>query len=479
MATFPESDQIVRGPSRIRLERDRQCDHEMVRPGTIAKRPWLRIVWPKGSRSSWRAPWPFAQDAAAWADCADPPGLSPPVGLRRLTNIALATASSIRRANKSQSWGLAGRERFIIPPYRLASLRPRGGWSARPPRQPPATARKRTLDAIGVTLLYGAEANNRFLHFWPKRGSFRLDRPCRFRPAPTRSRCSRTDPSTTNHKGLSGFIVPKPRGDGHGFALVQDAGADGDAPGGARLVGRAIDTIGYRGMHSYEIAFDNWWVAHDNLIGTDSGIGRGFYFQMEGFENGRLQTAARAVGLMQAAYEAARLRGQPRRVRCPHRRLPTHPGQARPHVVSHPAGTPVLVPRVRTDVPRRRDARSIDGEGLRVRAAEWVTREALQIHGGMGYAEEYAVSRYYVDARVLSIFEGADETLCLKVIARKLVAGLERVSGEPGEQLAQVLDAVEVGSGMIGVGVDQHGVQPGRPGAADVHLHRVADVHDP
>jgi len=55
------------------------------------------------------------------------------------------------------------------------------------------------------------------------------------------------------------------------------------------------------------------------------------------------------------------------------------------------------------------------------RAAEWVTREAMQIHGGMGYAEEYAVSRYFLDARVLSIFEGADETLCLKVIARRLV----------------------------------------------------------
>jgi (2S)-methylsuccinyl-CoA dehydrogenase len=55
------------------------------------------------------------------------------------------------------------------------------------------------------------------------------------------------------------------------------------------------------------------------------------------------------------------------------------------------------------------------------KAAEWVTREAMQIHGGFGYAEEYPVSRYFVDARVLSIFEGADETLCLKVIARRLV----------------------------------------------------------
>jgi (2S)-methylsuccinyl-CoA dehydrogenase len=56
------------------------------------------------------------------------------------------------------------------------------------------------------------------------------------------------------------------------------------------------------------------------------------------------------------------------------------------------------------------------------RAAEWVTREAMQIHGGMGYAEEYPVSRYFVDARVLSIFEGADETLCIKVITRRLIA---------------------------------------------------------
>jgi len=55
------------------------------------------------------------------------------------------------------------------------------------------------------------------------------------------------------------------------------------------------------------------------------------------------------------------------------------------------------------------------------RAAEWVTREAMQVHGGMGYAEEFAVSRYFVDARVLSIFEGADETLALKVVARRLV----------------------------------------------------------
>jgi (2S)-methylsuccinyl-CoA dehydrogenase len=59
------------------------------------------------------------------------------------------------------------------------------------------------------------------------------------------------------------------------------------------------------------------------------------------------------------------------------------------------------------------------------KAAEWVTREAMQIHGGMGYAEEYDVSRYFVDARVLSIFEGADETLCLKLIVRRMVEPVE------------------------------------------------------
>ena len=72
---------------------------------------------------------------------------------------------------------------------------------------------------------------------------------------------------------------------------------------------------------------------------------------------------------------------------------------------------------------RNRDA-SLEASMLKAyvcRAAEWVTREAVQIHGGMGYAEEYPVSRYFVDARVLSIFEGADETLALKVIARGLL----------------------------------------------------------
>jgi (2S)-methylsuccinyl-CoA dehydrogenase len=191
---------------------------------------------------------------------------------------------------------------------------------------------------------------------------------------------------------------------------------------GGKMEGRPIDTIGYRGMHSYEIAFDNWFVAADNQVGLEDGLGRGFYYQMAGFENGRLQTAARAVGVMQAAFEEARQYAADR------------------VVFGHPIGdyqlTQAKLGRMAVVIQAARQsayevAKMMGrGEGLLeasmvkayvCKAAEWVTREAMQIHGGFGYAEEYPVSRYFVDARVLSIFEGADETLCLKVIARRLV----------------------------------------------------------
>ncbi|HKA04466.1 MAG TPA: acyl-CoA dehydrogenase family protein [Acidimicrobiales bacterium] len=225
---------------------------------------------------------------------------------------------------------------------------------------------------------------------------------------------ARTDADRAKaHRGLSIFVVPKERADGHGFVLEQ--------PGGGRMEGRPIDTIGYRGMHSYELSFDNWWVPAANLVGERDGLGRGFYLQMEGFENGRLQTAARALGVMQAAYEAARAYAVDR------------------HVFGHPIGdyqlTQVKLARMAIIIQAARQfayavARMMaKGQGAMeasmvkayvCKTAEWVTREAMQIHGGYGYAEEYAVSRLFVDARVLSIFEGADETLCLKVIARRL-----------------------------------------------------------
>lgn len=225
---------------------------------------------------------------------------------------------------------------------------------------------------------------------------------------------ARTDPDRSKgHRGLSVLIVEKPRAAGHAFAFE-------DGRGG-RMEGRAIDTIGYRGMHSYEVAFDDWFVPAENLIGGEAGLGRGFYLQMAGFENGRLQTAARAVGLMQAAFEAGLSYAQERTVF----------GEA----VFDYQLTKVKLARMAAliqagrqfsyDVARKMAAGEGTLEASMVkayvcRAAEWVTREAMQIHGGMGYAEEFPVSRYFVDARVLSIFEGADETLCLRVIARRL-----------------------------------------------------------
>jgi len=217
------------------------------------------------------------------------------------------------------------------------------------------------------------------------------------------------------HRGLSLFIVPKPRGDGHGFEFKQDDGG--------KMEGRAIDTIGYRGMHSYEVAFDSWWVAAENLIGGPEGIGKGFYLQMAGFENGRLQTAARAVGVMQAAYESALDYSQNRNVFG--RNVFDY------QLTKAKLGRMAVIIQACRQFSYAVATLMAKGEGTleasmikaySCKAAEWVTREAMQIHGGYGYAEEYPVSRLFVDARVLSIFEGADETLCLKVISRQLVS---------------------------------------------------------
>jgi (2S)-methylsuccinyl-CoA dehydrogenase len=227
---------------------------------------------------------------------------------------------------------------------------------------------------------------------------------------------ARTDPDRSKgHRGLSLFVVPKERGEGHGFELSQQQGG--------KMEGRPIDTIGYRGMHSYEVAFDNWHVPGESLIGGEAGLGRGFYLQMNGFENGRLQTAARAVGVMQAAYEAAydyaterRVFGKPlldyQLTRAKLARMAV--------VIQASRQFAYRVARLMAAGEGAMEASMV--KAYVCQAAEWVAREAMQIHGGMGYAEEFPVSRYFVDARVLSIFEGADEILALKVIARRLAS---------------------------------------------------------
>jgi (2S)-methylsuccinyl-CoA dehydrogenase len=236
---------------------------------------------------------------------------------------------------------------------------------------------------------------------------------------------ARTDPDRSlGHRGLSLFVVEKPSFPGHSWEVAQESGG--------RMEAKAIPTLGYRGMHSFEVSIDGWRVPHTDLIGEDDGLGRGFYLQMQAFANARLQTAARAQGVMQSALEEAVEYAQQR----------------------HVFGTPLAGYELnRTKIARMAAllaacratsfavARSLargDASGqleasqlkqLACRVAEWVTREALQIHGGYGYAEEYTVSRLFVDARVLSIFEGADEVLALRVIARQILADALAASG--------------------------------------------------
>jgi len=226
---------------------------------------------------------------------------------------------------------------------------------------------------------------------------------------------ARTDPDPAQgHRGLSMFLVEKPSSDGHEFEVTPETGG--------RLTGRAIATIGYRGMHSYELFFDDFFVPAANLIGGNEGQGKGFYIAMAGFAGGRIQTAGRAVGVMRAAFERAISYSRERVVF----RHPIGDYQLTRVKLARMAAHLAACRQITYGVARLMDQGAGDMEAsaaklFTCKTAEWFTREALQIHGGMGYAEETPVSRYFVDARVLSIFEGAEETLALKVITRSLV----------------------------------------------------------
>ena len=226
---------------------------------------------------------------------------------------------------------------------------------------------------------------------------------------------ARTDPDPgLGHKGLSLFLVEKPSFDGLEFEYVQ--------PEGGKIRGRAIPAIGYRGMHSFWVVFQDYRVPETGLLGGEAGLGKGFYYLMAGFAGGRIQTAARAVGVMQAAFEQALAYSSKRTT------------------FGKPIGdyqlTRVKLARMAALITTSRQftyavARMMDqGQGqleanmvklFTCRAAEWITREAMQIHGAKGYAEGSPVSRHFLDARVLSIFEGTEEILAIKVIARSLI----------------------------------------------------------
>ena len=337
-------------------------------------------------------------------------------------------------ATEELAWGSLGAGGSLITrPEILARALLAGGTEEQKRHWLPKLASGEIMNAVAVTEPdFGSDVANIVTSATPTEGGWLVNGVktwCTFAArADVVMLLARTDPDRSQaHRGLSLFVVPKPRGDGHGFAFTQDPAAEGRTDPVGTMEGRPIDTLGYRGMHSYEIAFGNWFVPDANLVGGPDGAGRGFYLQMAGFENGRLQTAARALGVMQAAYEAAvdyaanrTVFGQPilqyqlTRVKL--------------------ARMAVIIQATRQfsyDVARlmAKGEGTLEASMLKAyvcRAAEWVTREAMQIHGGMGYAEEFPVSRYFADARVLSIFEGADETLALKVVARRLV---EQASG--------------------------------------------------
>lgn len=323
-------------------------------------------------------------------------------------------------ATEELSWGSLGAGGALITrPEILTRAIVKGGTEEQKHKWLPGIAAGERIVGVMVTEPdYGSDVAGVKVTATPTDGGYLLNGVktwCTFAGrADTLMVLARTDPDRSlGHRGLSVLVVDKPPAPGHHFAF--------DDGRGGKVEGRAIDTLGYRGMHSYEVAFDSWFVPAENLIGLEGGLGKGFYLQMEGFENGRLQTAARAVGLMQAAFEAALDYAQQRNV-FGH---PIFDYQLTKAKLAKMAAL-ICAGRQFSYAVARQMARgegSLEASMVKAyvcRAAEWVTREALQIHGGMGYAEEFPVSRYFVDARVLSIFEGADETLCLRVIARRL-----------------------------------------------------------
>jgi (2S)-methylsuccinyl-CoA dehydrogenase len=226
----------------------------------------------------------------------------------------------------------------------------------------------------------------------------------------------RTDPDASRGaRGLSLFIVEKARFYGHDFVMQQ--------PHGGVMRGKADATLGYRGMHSFTVNYEHFFVPAEHLVGEAHGLNRGFYLQMSGFANGRLQTGGRALGLSQAALEksAGYVKG---RTQFGH---PLGEYQLTQYKLGRMA-THLAAARQLTYAAAHQMERS-PGMGLEPAMAKlfasdvavWLTQEGQLLHGGWGYAEETPISRYVVDALVLPIFEGVKPILELKVIARQLL----------------------------------------------------------
>jgi (2S)-methylsuccinyl-CoA dehydrogenase len=219
---------------------------------------------------------------------------------------------------------------------------------------------------------------------------------------------ARTDRDAPGYKGLSMFLVPKPRG------------TDADpfpAPG---LRGSEIEVLGYRGRKEYEIGFDGYEIPGDSLLGGLEG--QGFKQLMKTFESARIQTAARAVGVAQSALELG-LGYACDRIQF------GRPIVGFPRVADKLAWMAVetMVARQLTlfaarekDAERRCDLEAGMAKLLAARVAWAAADNAVQVHGGNGYAQEYRISRVLVDARILNVFEGAAE-IQAQIVARALL----------------------------------------------------------
>jgi (2S)-methylsuccinyl-CoA dehydrogenase len=218
----------------------------------------------------------------------------------------------------------------------------------------------------------------------------------------------RTNPDERGYKGLSMFLAEKPRG------------TDADPFPAKGMSGGEIEVLGYRGMKEYEIAFDGFRLPADALLGGAEG--QGFKQLMETFESARIQTAARAVGVAQCAFELG-LRYAKDRVQFG-KTIIHFPRVADKLVMMaveiHIARQIAYFAARAKDEGRRCDLEAGMAKLLAARVAWAAADNALQIHGGNGFALEYPISRVLCDARILSIFEGAAE-IQAQVIARRLL----------------------------------------------------------
>ena len=219
---------------------------------------------------------------------------------------------------------------------------------------------------------------------------------------------ARTDPQTSNYKGLSMFLAEKTPGD------------DANPFPSEGMTGGEIEVLGYRGMKEYELGFDGFHVKGENLLGGEEG--KGFKQLMETFESARIQTAARAIGVAQSALDISMQYAIDRK----------QFGKSLinfPRVSSKLAmmAVEIMIARQLTyfsafekDEGRRCDVEAGMAKLLGARVAWAAADNGLQIHGGNGFALEYKISRVLCDARILNIFEGAAE-IQAQVISRRLL----------------------------------------------------------